>query len=113
MTVEVRFVDEAVQELEDAAHWYEDRSEGLGLVFVAALDRAVESIVRWPQAAALVEGVSEELLVRRVPIRRFPYFVAYLVGETVVVLALGTGSTGSDPDRPIAVEPSRKALPAA
>jgi plasmid stabilization system protein ParE len=89
VTVDVRFVDEAVKELEDAAHWYEDRSEGLGLVLVAALDRTVESIMRWPHAAALVEGVSEELLVRRVAIRRFPYFVAYLMAdETVVVLAV-------------------------
>jgi plasmid stabilization system protein ParE len=42
-----------------------------------------------PQAAPLVEGVSDELWVRRVSIRRFPYFVAYLVvDEAVVVLAV-------------------------
>ena len=33
-----------------AARWYEQRHAGLGLAFVAAVDRAVESIVRWPQA---------------------------------------------------------------
>jgi hypothetical protein len=48
---EVRFVDEAVKELDDAVLWYEDRREGLGLAFVAALDRAIESIARQPRAA--------------------------------------------------------------
>jgi toxin ParE1/3/4 len=89
VTAEVRFVDEAVKELDDAVLWYEDRREGLGLAFVAALDRAIESISRQPRAAALIEGVSEDLEVRRLSIRRFPYFVAYLVlNEGVVVLAV-------------------------
>jgi toxin ParE1/3/4 len=86
---EVRFVDEAVKELDDAVLWYEDRREGLGLAFVAALDRAIESIARQPRAAVLIEGVSEDLEVRRISIRRFPYYVAYLVlNEAVVVLAV-------------------------
>ena len=89
MTVEVRFVDEAVTELDDAVLWYEDRREGLGLAFLAALDRAIESIERWPRAAALVEDVSEGLEIRRVSVPRFPYVVAYLVAEeAIVVLAV-------------------------
>lgn len=89
MTASVRFVDEAVKELDDAAQWYEDRREGLGLAFLTAMDRAVESITHRPQAAALVAGVSDELEVRRISIRRFPYFVAYLVlDEAIVVLAV-------------------------
>jgi toxin ParE1/3/4 len=89
VTSEVRFVDEAVKELDDAVLWYEDRREGLGLAFVAALDHAVESIARQPRAAALIDGVSEDLEVRRLSIRRFPYFVAYLVlNDNVVVLAV-------------------------
>ena len=86
MTVEIRFVDEAVTELDNAALWYEDRREGLGLAFLAALDRAVESIRRWPRAAALVEGVSVGLEIRRVSVPRFPFFVAYLVADEVIVV---------------------------
>ena len=86
MTVEIRFVDEAVTELDNAALWYEDRREGLGLAFLAALDRAVESIRRWPRAAALVEGVSVGLEIRRVSVPRFPFFVAYLVADEVIVM---------------------------
>jgi plasmid stabilization system protein ParE len=60
VTAEVRFVDEAVKELDDAVLWYEDRREGLGLAFVAALDRAIESISRHPRAAAVIEGVQRD-----------------------------------------------------
>jgi hypothetical protein len=63
VTVEIRFVDEAVTELDDAALWYEDRRAGLGVV---------ESIERWPRASPLVGEVSEELEVRQVPVPRFP-----------------------------------------
>lgn len=89
MTAAVRFVHEAVKEVDDAVLWYEDRREGLGLAFLAALDRAIESITRRPQAAALIDGVAEGLEIRRISIRRFPYFVAYLVlDEAIVVLAV-------------------------
>lgn len=89
MTAAIRFVDEAVKEVDDAVLWYEDRREGLGLAFLAALDRAIESITRRPQAAALIEDVPEDLEIRRISIRRFPYFVAYLVLDgAVVVLAV-------------------------
>ena len=89
MTAAVRFVHEAVKEVDDAVLWYEDQREGLGLAFLAALDRAIESITRRPQAAALIDGVAEGLEIRRISIRRFPYFVAYLVlDEAIVVLAV-------------------------
>jgi plasmid stabilization system protein ParE len=86
VTVKIRFVDEAVAELDDAARWYDQQREGLGLAFLAALDRAVESVGRWPRAGSLVELVPEDLEVRRVPVPRFPYFVAYLVAEKVIVV---------------------------
>lgn len=86
MTVEVRFVDEAVAELDDAARWYEERREGLGLAFLAAVDRAVESVERWPRVGTLVEDVPDDLEARRVPVPRFPYFVAYLIADDVIVV---------------------------
>lgn len=69
--------------------WYEDRSGGLGLAFLAAVDRAAESITRWPRSGSLVEFVPEQFEVRRVPVARFPYFIAYLVvDEDLVVVAV-------------------------
>lgn len=89
MTVEIRFVDEAVAELDDAAHWYEEQRDGLGLTFLAAIDRGVESVRRWPRAGSLVEIIPGDLEVRQVPVPRFPYFIAYLLTEDfIVVLAV-------------------------
>jgi plasmid stabilization system protein ParE len=88
MTVEIRFVDEAVAELDEAARWYEEQREGLGLTLLAALDRAVESMRRWPRAGSPVEGVPDDLDVRRVPVLRFPYFIAYLITDDDVIVVL-------------------------
>ena len=89
MTREVRFLDEAVAELHDAAAWYQERSEGLGLVFLSVIDTAVDLISRWPGSGPLVEGVSDDLEVRRTTIARFPYYIAYLAADDdLVVLAV-------------------------
>ena len=89
MSHDVRFVAEASVELTDAAQWYEQRRAGLGLAFLAAVDLAVESLLRWPRAATPVAGLANEFEVRRVPIARFPYHLAYLVTkETLYVLAV-------------------------
>ncbi len=89
MSPEVRFDSEASAELEDAARWYEQRHVGLGLAFLAAVDVAVEFVARSPRAGAPVAGLPEDLDVRRVPVSRFPYHVAYLVAtDQVHVLAI-------------------------
>jgi toxin ParE1/3/4 len=85
----VRFTVEASAELEEAAKWYEDRRGGLGLAFLAAVDHAVVAISRWPSAGGSVDGLPSELTVRRAPLVRFPYYLAYVVtGETIHVLAV-------------------------
>ncbi len=89
MTPPARFDPEAAAELEDAARWYEKRRTGLGLAFLDAVDQAVESLVRWPDAAAPVAGLPAELPVRRAPVARFPYYLAYLAApDGVHVLAV-------------------------
>lgn len=89
MSQSVRFSPEASAELEDAVLWYEERHAGLGLAFLAAVDGAVELVARWPLAGEVVEKVPGDLDVRRVPVRRFPHHVAYLVtGDVLHVLAI-------------------------
>lgn len=89
MTRPVRFLPEAAAELEDAARWYEERRAALGLALIAAVDQAVASLARWPDAGVLVDGLPSDLPVRRVPVARFPYYVAYLASPEVVhVLAV-------------------------
>lgn len=89
MTTRVLFLPEASAELEHAVRWYEDRHLGLGLAFLAAVDRAVESITAWPGTGAPVSGVADDLEIRRTRVGRFPYHVAYLVGrDNIHVLAV-------------------------
>jgi plasmid stabilization system protein ParE len=76
---QVRFAPEASAELEDATRWYEQRHAGLGLAFLAAVEVTVESLVRWPRAGGPIDGLPEDLDLRRVAVSRFPYYVAYMV----------------------------------
>lgn len=85
----VRFGPEASSELADAARWYEDRRAGLGSLFLDAVEAAVESVASWPASGARVEGLAEALDVRRAPVSRYPYHLAYLVaGDEIHVLAV-------------------------
>lgn len=89
MTAPVRFLDEAVDELEDASSWYQEQRSGLGLVFLTAVDRTVDRLSRWPKTGSLIDGVAEDLEVRRMPIEQFPYYLAYIPSEEcLLVLAV-------------------------
>jgi plasmid stabilization system protein ParE len=89
VTIEIRFLDEAIAELDHAAGWYQSQRDGLGLTFLAAVDRAVDSIERWPRTGPLVDQVPDHLEVRRAPIVRFPYHLAYMITDDVLfVLAI-------------------------
>ena len=89
MTAPVRFLDEAVAELEDASGWYQQQRSGLGLVFLAAIDRTVDRLSRWPKTGSLIDGVADDLEVRRTPVERFPYYLAYVSDEYgLLVLAV-------------------------
>lgn len=89
MTLAVTIHADAAAELEAAAVWYHDQREGLGLQFLAAVDRAFQHARTWPHAGTRVEGLAPDVVVRRLPVRRFPYHVAYLTGEnTIHVIAV-------------------------
>lgn len=71
---------EAEAELDDAATWYDDRSEGLGDEFMSVAREAMLLIVDsaetwplWPGAPARIPPV------RRFLLPRFPYALAYQV----------------------------------
>jgi hypothetical protein len=72
---------EATAELEAAAVWYDEQRDGLGVQFLAAVDRTIQHAVAWPHAGAPVEGLRPELLVRRAPVPQFPFHVAYLITD--------------------------------
>ena len=63
---------EAYAELGEAAVWYEQRRDGLGIEFLQAIDNALESIARFSEAGTVVPGVPLDLPVRRVPVPQIP-----------------------------------------
>lgn len=72
MSKSLRFDDEAVDELEAAAQWYEERREGLSIEFLAAVRGALRYITERPRAWPLVQRVRDTLDVRAALLRRFP-----------------------------------------
>jgi toxin ParE1/3/4 len=66
-----RFLPAAELELDDAAQWYEDRRDGLGLDFVTTVREKVFALMdspgRWPS----VNGT------RRALLEGFPYAIVY------------------------------------
>ena len=80
---------DAEAEVEDAAIWYEARRAGLGLEFMAAIDRAFADIVQAPQRFARWKP---RLSWRRHVLRRFPYVVFFDGDEDcVLIMAVAHG----------------------
>lgn len=77
MTKPLRFDDEAVEELESAAQWYETNKEGLGIEFVHAVREALLRISERPHTWPLKAGVPPHLNVKHFVLRRFPYAVVF------------------------------------
>ena len=74
----------ADEELVEAAKFYESRSNGLGVDFLAELDHVIARITDHPYAGAVVSGA-----VRRRLLRRFPYGVLYrLEADEIVIVAV-------------------------
>lgn len=70
------FHEDAFTEMNEAAQYYEERSSGLGLSFLDAVEEAVEKILENPKAYQIMGNE-----VRHKLLRRFPYSVLYVVGQ--------------------------------
>ena len=67
----------AEAELRAAVVWFVRSRPGLGEQFFAEVGRVLELIRRQPGVGAPINRVHAACGVRRVPLRRFPYFVVY------------------------------------
>lgn len=78
------FHEEAGVEVNEAATYYEERMPGLGVLFLGALEEAVQTILAHPEASQLVGSE-----IRRYLVRRFPYSLLYVVeSDRIRVLAV-------------------------
>ena len=83
----VEFLEEAGQELVEAALWYEAREHGLGKRFRDEIARVISRIVEDPPLwRERPNGY------RRVNCPVFPYYVAYFIrGEKLIIAAVAHG----------------------
>jgi plasmid stabilization system protein ParE len=71
-------------ELNEAAEYYDRERPGLGIVFLAEVERAVEFVLELPEGSPRVART-----VRRKLLRRFPYGILYSVRPNEVrILAI-------------------------
>ena len=80
----VEFHPGAAAEAVEAQLWYELKRPGLGETFASAVEGAVQVISELPGV-----GPQDETGVQRYVLARFPYVIAYVVlNDVVVVLAV-------------------------
>ena len=85
MSRALRVESEAVEELLEAASWYEDQRPGLGVELVHAVERTLARVLELP---ASFPPIMERPLVRRALVDRFPYAVVFIVrADAIHVLA--------------------------
>lgn len=75
------FHPEALEEYQDAAHYYEGCQLGLGDRFITAVEQAIQRIVKNP-----VQGRVLEQDVRRFLTRVFPYSVLYSIESDYILI---------------------------
>jgi toxin ParE1/3/4 len=68
---------DAEVELVDAIEWYEHEREGLGRELWDEVQRTIALIDGNPEIGGLIRQAKVSPHVRRVPLRRFPYFIIY------------------------------------
>ena len=82
----LRVLPGAEAELQSAATWYEQKRRGLGIEFVAVVDRAFESILENPEACPVWRT---DRPYRRRFLKRFPYVVFFSIeAEAIEIVAV-------------------------
>lgn len=73
---QVIFSSKALQDVEEAASWYEEQKQGLGMEFTLKLEEAVNLLKNNPEVYRRVE-----LEIRKIPLKKFPYAIFYEIEE--------------------------------
>lgn len=81
MTLPLFFRPDAEADVADAFAWYEEQSPGLGSHFLLCVEAALSQIQRHPDASPVIHR-----LIRRALLRRFPYGIFYILGDTQIII---------------------------
>lgn len=80
----ISFHESAESELNEAADYYESQVKGLGIAFLAEVERSTKLIQQHPESFLRILKV-----VRRKILRRFPYSIMYsFVTDSIRILAI-------------------------
>jgi plasmid stabilization system protein ParE len=77
----IRLLNLAQQEVDDAVRWYNEQTEGVGRDFLDELDRAIRLVKSHPLAATEIESG-----IRRCLLARFPYALIYGIDQQMIVI---------------------------
>jgi plasmid stabilization system protein ParE len=80
----IRFLEPARNEIDDAFDWYEMEQCGLGHRFLSEIQSAMKRITVFPDSCSIIAPG-----LRRCMTRKFPYMLVYgLEQDTVVIVAV-------------------------
>jgi len=94
----LRILDEADKEFQEATLWYFKHSHRLGELFAQSVHQSLLAIERDPLRFAPVEFAEVTPVCRRAMVARYPYVVIFQVLEIEVVV-LSIVHTSRDPNR--------------
>lgn len=77
-TKPVRLAREARDELHEAARWYAAQRPELRTEFLAAIDDAIDRLVRTASHLSSAPGIDPSLGVKRVFVKRFPFSLYFV-----------------------------------
>ncbi len=80
--IDLRILDEAMVEYEEAREWYHQRSEQAATGFEIAVEKALEEVVQCPERWPRCDNEN-----RFYPLGRYPYSVIYRAGPLEIVVA--------------------------
>ncbi len=84
---------EALEEMAEAALWYEEQREGLSAEFLIEVHRVMDQIRERPASFPRLRDVPNDLVIRRALLTRFPFglvFIAPREGELRVIAVAHT-----------------------
>lgn len=82
MTKPVIIKESASADIQSTYRWYKARTPELGMRFLGAVETALEEIQSHPEQYRIVRGSG-----RRRNLKRFPYFIFYVVKEEHIEVA--------------------------
>jgi toxin ParE1/3/4 len=85
----VLLLEEAVQEGEEAASWYEAQREGLGREFREAFSHSLDVLREGFLTGSPWPGLLGKRGIRRIQMGRFPYHLVFVINDrSITVLAI-------------------------